>query len=70
MEKDRTEDGAPIWKCRNCRHEASRRTWKTKKRKEREQRINNTIKQMGWERAMGMRAYEGSPAQCEDGAAT
>lgn len=66
VEKGRTEDDAPIWKCRNCHHEIKRRTWKTKKRQEREKRINNTIKQLGWERAMGMHAYAGSPAEKED----
>lgn len=69
MERDRSEEDKPIWKCRNCRHEMPRRTWKTKKRKEREERIDKTgesLAQLGWERAMGMRGYAGSPAQRED----
>jgi uncharacterized Zn finger protein len=69
VEKARDEQDAPTWKCRNCGHEIPRRTWKTKKRKEREERINKTIKQLGWERALGMRGYDGSPAQREDRAA-
>jgi DNA-directed RNA polymerase subunit M/transcription elongation factor TFIIS len=67
MERARSEDDAPIWHCRNCSHEMPRRTWKTKKRKEREQRINETAERLlrGWECAMGMRGYAGSAAERE-----